>query len=72
MRVDILPNKLYKFNGNSWMQIAKKTDTYLNEEYVIHLTDQVTGGFTDIEDLTIQEQQEVENELRRRNSSNRT
>ena len=70
MRVDSLPNKLYRYNGAQWMQIAKETDTYLNEEYVTHLTDQVVKGITDIEDLTEQEQQEVEDELRKRNSSN--
>ena len=71
MRVDALPNKLYRYNGNSWMQIAKETDTYLNEEYISHLSDQVEFGIIDIDSLTVQEQEEVENEIQRR-SSNRT
>lgn len=70
MRVDTLPNKLYRYNGTQWMNIPKDTDTYLSKQYIIHLGDQVVSGITDIEDLTEQEQQEVENELRKRNISN--
>lgn len=51
------------------MQLDKQlTDTYLNQEYVEHLTDQVTHGYTDIFDLTVQEQEEVENAIQRRGS----
>ncbi len=67
MRVDTLPNKLFRYTGTNWMQLEKEiTDTYLNDEYVEHLTDQVVKGFTDVEDLTIQEQEEVENAIQRR------
>ena len=72
MRVDTLPNKLFRYTGTNWMQLEKEiTDTYLNDEYVEHLTDQVVKGFTDVEDLTIQEQEEVENAIQRRRG-NRT
>ncbi len=67
MRVDTLPNKLFRYTGTNWMQLEKEiTDTYLNDEYVEHLTDQVVKGVTDVEDLTIQEQEEVENAIQRR------
>lgn len=67
MRVDTLPNKLFRYTGTNWMQLEKEiTDTYLNDEYVEHLTDQVVKGFTDVEDLTVQEQEEVENAIQRR------
>jgi len=67
VRVDTLPNKLFRYTGTNWMQLEKEiTDTYLNDEYVEHLTDQVVKGFTDVEDLTIQEQEEVENAIQRR------
>ena len=67
MRVDTLPNKLFRYTGTNWMQLEKEiTDTYLNDEYVEHLTDQVVKGYTDIEDLTVQEQEEVENAIQRR------
>ncbi len=72
MRVDTLPNKLFRYTGTNWMQLEKEiTDTYLNDEYVEHLTDQVVKGYTDIEDLTVQEQEEVENAIQRRRG-NRT
>jgi hypothetical protein len=67
VRVDTLPNKLFRYTGTNWMQLEKEiTDTYLNDEYVEHLTDQVVKGVTDVEDLTIQEQEEVENAIQRR------
>ena len=70
MRVDTLPNKLFRYTGTNWMQLDKEiTDTYLNDEYVEHLTDQVTQGYTDIFDLTTQEQEEVEYAIQRRGSN---
>ena len=70
MRVDTLPNKLFRYTGTNWMQLDKEiTDTYLNVEYVEHLTDQVTQGYSDIFDLTTQEQEEVENAIQRRGSN---
>ena len=52
------------------MQVDKEvTDTYLNEQYVEHLTDQVVRGHTDIFDLTVQEQEEVESAIQRRRSN---
>tara|TARA_B100001057_G_scaffold471947_1_gene534744 strand:+ start:954 stop:1172 length:219 start_codon:yes stop_codon:yes gene_type:complete len=69
VRVDTLPNKLFRYTGTNWMQLDKEiTDTYLNTEYVEHLTDQVVKGFTDIEDLTVQEQEEVNNAIQSRSS----
>ena len=70
MRVDTLPNKLFRWTGTNWMQLDKQlTDTYLNEGYVEHLTDQVHRGYTDVDDLTVQEQEEVENAIQRRRSN---
>ena len=70
MRVDTLPNKLFRWTGTNWMQLDKQlTDTYLNDEYVEHLTDQVQRGYTDVDDLTVQEQEEVENAIHRRSSN---
>lgn len=54
------------------MQLDKETtDTYLNVDYVNHLTWLVKQGHTDLDDLTNQEQQEVENAIQR-NRSNTT
>ena len=70
MRVDVLPNRLFRYTGSNWMQLDKEvTDTYLNEQYVEHLTDQVVQGHTDIDDLTVQEQEEVESAIKRRSSN---
>jgi len=70
VRVDILPNKLFRWTGTNWMQLDKQlTDTYLNDEYVEHLTDQVQRGYTDVDDLTVQEQEEVGNAIQRRSSN---
>lgn len=73
VRVDALPNRLFRYTGINWMKIDKQiTDTYLNEEYVDHLTDQVVHGVTDIDDLTQLEQEEVENAIKKRRASNAT
>lgn len=70
VRVDVLPNRLFRYTGMNWMQLEKETtDTYLNEHYIEHLTDQVIRGYTDIDDLTIQEQEVVENAIKRRSSN---
>lgn len=66
VRVDALPNKLYRWTGTNWMQLDKETtDTYLNEEYITHLIYLVQNGHTELEELTKQEQEEVENAIRR-------
>ena len=41
------------------------TDTYLNEDYITHLVYLVQSCHTEIEELTKQEQEEVENAIRR-------
>ena len=52
--------------GTNWMQLDKEiTDTYLNEEYVEHRNRLKVKGFTEVEDLTDQEQQEVESAIQR-------
>jgi len=69
VRVDVLPNRLFRYTGMNWMQLDKEvTDTYLNEDYIEHLTDQVVRGLVEIEDLTVQEQEEVTNAIQRRRS----
>ena len=60
MRVDVLPNRLFRYTGTNWMQLDKEvTDTYLNEDYVDHLASLVKQGHVELEDLTEQEQNEV-------------
>ena len=64
VRVDALPNKLFRWTGSNWMQLDKETtDTYLNEDYLTHLTWLVKQGHIEIDDLTEQEQEEVKLKL---------
>lgn len=66
VRVDALPNKLFRWTGSNWMELSKEvTDSYLNEDYVKHLTYLVQNGHAELEELTKQEQEEVENAIRR-------
>ena len=66
LRVDLLPSRLYKFNGNKWIEIDKDTtDSYaFNEEYIKHLAHLLSTGQCDVEDLTDAEQHQIENYLR--------
>ena len=61
LRVDMLPNKLYKWNGQKWIEVAKSTtDRYAyEEEYIKYITDKITSGEYDMDDLSKSEQEEV-------------
>lgn len=61
LRVDLLPNKLYKWNGQKWIEVAKSTtDRYAyEEEYIKYITDKIISGEYDIENLSKAEQEEV-------------
>ena len=61
LRVDMLPNKLYKWNGQKWIEVAKSTtDRYAyEEEYIKYITDKIISGEYDMDDLSKAEQEEV-------------
>ena len=61
LRVDVLPNKLYKWNGQKWIEVAKSTtDRYAyEEEYIKYITQKIVSGEYDINDLSKAEQEEV-------------
>jgi hypothetical protein len=61
LRVDMLPNKLYKWNGQKWIEVAKSTtDRYAyEEEYIKYITGKIITGEYDIDDLSKPEQEEV-------------
>ncbi len=47
------------------MQLDKETtDTYLNEDYVTHLTWLVQQGHMELEELTEQEQEEIKQRIK--------
>jgi len=65
LRIDKLPNKLYKYNGTSWIEVDKSlTDSYLyNDEYLKYLVDKIENGQLDIEDLSDSERGQIEEYL---------
>lgn len=70
VRVDMLPNQVYKFDGESWMQVNKDiSSTYLHEvAYIQHLISQVDSGEYDVSLLTENEKEQIEEYLVNRNS----
>jgi hypothetical protein len=65
-RVDILPNRVYKFDGNRWLDVIKSnSDSYLSQpKYIEFLVDKISTGEYDLYSLTDPEQEAVEDYLR--------
>jgi len=65
VRVDMLPNRIYKFGGDKWIEINKEqSDVYLyNEEYVRHLISKIETGEYDLELLSEKEKVQIEDYL---------
>jgi hypothetical protein len=65
LRVDYLPNKLFKFNGSKWIEVDKsKTDSYTyNEQYILFLIEKLKTGEYDIDQLSASEQELVAEKL---------
>lgn len=65
-RVDILPNCVYKFDGNRWLDVNKmNSDSYLAQpKYIEFLVSKISTGEYDLDTLTEPEQQAVEDYLR--------
>jgi hypothetical protein len=67
VRVDMLPNRVYKFDGHGkWIEVNKDiTDTYLhNQKYLQHLVNMIDNGQYDVELLSENEKAEIEEYLR--------
>lgn len=69
IKVDVIPNKLFKFNGNKWIEVDKsKTDSYTyNEQYIQYLVNKLQTGEYNIDDLNTSEQEHVEEFLSKQN-----
>jgi len=67
VRTDFLPSKVFKFNGNKWIEVDKNnTDTYVfNDEYVRHLVEQLSKGEIEIDQLSDIEREEVKRILKK-------
>ena len=65
VRVDALPNKVYKFDGSRWIVVNKEQSTsYLyDQEYIKHLIKKIESGEYDIELLSENEKQQIEEYL---------
>ena len=65
VRVDLLPNKVYKFDGSRWIQVNKdQTTSYLyDQEYIRYLVAKIEKGEYDIELLSESEKQQIEEYL---------
>jgi hypothetical protein len=65
VRVDTLPNKVYKFDGTRWIVVNKEQSTsYLHDqEYIKYLVKKIEAGEYDIELLSDIERQQIEEYL---------
>lgn len=67
LRVDFLPNRLFKFNGDKWMEVDKnQTDVYAYEEqYIKYLIEQIDEGKYDADTLTDVEREQIAEYLKK-------
>ena len=61
LRVDYLPNKLYKWNEKKWIEVDKtKTDSFVYDQaYIKYLVEKVNSGEYDTDLLTDAEQEQI-------------
>ncbi len=66
VRVDILPNRVYKFDGAKWIEINKSvSDTYLHDQkYIQYLIGKIEKGEYDVELLSENEKIQIEQYLK--------
>lgn len=66
VRVDVTPNRVYKFDGKKWIEMNKDvTQSYLyDREYIKFLVGKIEMGEYDVDMLTEQEKVEVEEYLK--------
>ena len=64
VRVDVLPNRVFKFDGKKWLEQNKKlTTSYLDKSYIEFLLKKIESGEYDFDTLNENERIEVENYL---------
>jgi len=66
IRVDYLPSKVFKWNGQIWIEVDKNSsDTFAyNEKYIQHLIEKLGSGEYDPELLNDAERSQLEQQLR--------
>lgn len=67
VRVDVLPSKVFKFNGTAWISVDKTlTDNYTYDAaYIDHLIQKVDAGEYDVDLLTDGEREQIALRLNR-------
>ena len=72
VRVDVLPNRVYKFDGNRWITVNKDISTsYLHDqEYIKYLIQKIDSGEYDIELLSDSEREQIEDYLTKKDDNN--
>ena len=70
VRVDALPNRVYKYDGNKWIEVQKgQSDTYLhNQKYIKYLVEKLEKGEYDPDLLSDSEQEQIEIYLKNQNT----
>jgi hypothetical protein len=64
VRVDTLPNRVFKFSGNNWIEVNKDLSTYLyDEEYLKYLIGKIDSGEYDVDLLAENEKTLIEEYL---------
>lgn len=62
VRVDVLPNRVFKFDGIKWLEVNKSiSQSYLyNKDYIEFLIERIKTGEYDLEVLSDNEKSEIE------------
>jgi len=62
VRVDALPNRVYKYDGSKWIEVQKEqSDTYLhNQKYIKYLVEKIEKGEYDLDLLSENEKEQIE------------
>jgi hypothetical protein len=69
VRVDTLPNRVYKFEGSKWIAVNKDlSSSYLNKDYIQFLINKVYLGEYDLELLSEEEKAQIKDYLNNQNS----
>jgi hypothetical protein len=66
VRVDVLPNRVFKFDGRKWIEINKEqSDSYLHDQkYIDYLVNKIEKGEYDPELLSDSEKEQIESYLK--------
>ena len=61
VRIDIMPNRVYKFDGREWIEINKaQSDVYIyDSEYIKFLIQKIDSGEYDVDMLTDREREQI-------------